>query len=260
MNAEELKAPNIPQKDTEKKPNLLWNAVILFWSAMVVLEIIFTYFVTTDKSITDILLYADNIACLFFLTDFIKRFIAANNKWKFMILGWIDLASSIPYIPILRFARILNVFQIIREIRSTERIAKFFFYNRMSGTLLLSAIILVSSVLICAVLMLHFEINQKDANILNLFDSIWWSVNTASTVGASGLNPVTHSGKIVAMILMVIGISLFSLNSGLWATWFLDTLKANQPKDVTSELFNHIKDMKKSLEHIADKKKSRDDK
>ena len=52
-------------------------------------------------------------------------------------------------------------------------------------------------------------------------DAIWWSVTTITTVGYGDKYPVTAEGRIVAMILMIAGIGLFGIFSGLAASFFL---------------------------------------
>jgi voltage-gated potassium channel len=41
------------------------------------------------------------------------------------------------------------------------------------------------------------------------FDALWWGVVTLTTVGYGDVTPVTTEGRIAAMVLMLLGISLF---------------------------------------------------
>ena len=69
--------------------------------------------------------------------------------------------------------------------------------------------------------MLHFELGVEESNIRTAEDAIWWSWVTITTVGYGDYTPVTTGGRIVAMILMVVGVGLFSSMSGLIASWLL---------------------------------------
>ena len=68
--------------------------------------------------------------------------------------------------------------------------------------------------------MLVFE-TDKDSNIKTAGDAIWWSVTTVTTVGYGDRYPVTFEGRVLAMGLMVAGVGLFSVMSGLVASMFL---------------------------------------
>lgn len=47
-----------------------------------------------------------------------------------------------------------------------------------------------------------------------------------STVGYGDVYPVTISGKIVAMVLMMCGVGLFSLSAALFAAWIISEVRS----------------------------------
>ncbi|WKX23096.1 potassium channel family protein [Streptomyces sp. HUAS CX7] len=51
--------------------------------------------------------------------------------------------------------------------------------------------------------------------------ALWWSVETATTVGYGDLYPVTLWGRLVAVVVMVAGITAFGLVTAALATWFV---------------------------------------
>ncbi|MBQ0885616.1 two pore domain potassium channel family protein [Streptomyces sp. RM72] len=51
--------------------------------------------------------------------------------------------------------------------------------------------------------------------------ALWWSVETATTVGYGDLYPVTLWGRLVAVVVMVAGITSFGLVTAALATWFV---------------------------------------
>jgi voltage-gated potassium channel len=50
---------------------------------------------------------------------------------------------------------------------------------------------------------------RKVGNITTVFDGIWWAVSTITTVGYGDKVPVTDSGKILGIILQILGAMMF---------------------------------------------------
>ncbi len=61
---------------------------------------------------------------------------------------------------------------------------------------------------------LESEINPK---IGALIDCFWWSFATATTVGYGDITPMTFSGKMLGIILMLIGTALFATYTAFFA-------------------------------------------
>ena len=213
-----------------RPPGGTWHAVILFWSFVILVGLVYPHFYPEKVEVIKIMRMADMIACAFFFVDVMWRWMASPHKLKFWALGWIDLVSSIPYMPWLRWGRIMSVIRIIRAARSSERILGFFFASRFNSVLMTSGILLFTSIWLSSVFMLHVEDHVEGATIKTAFDALWWSIDTVSTVGYGTIYPVSHAGKIIAMFLMMTGISLFSVNSGLWATWIIRGMRAEGDK------------------------------
>lgn len=60
---------------------------------------------------------------------------------------------------------------------------------------------------------------EKDINpkINSMLDTIWWAVATVTTVGYGDVSPMTVPGKIIGLILMVLGTALFWSYTALFA-------------------------------------------
>ncbi|MFI7389961.1 MULTISPECIES: potassium channel family protein [Streptomyces] len=85
-----------------------------------------------------------------------------------------------------------------------------------AATVLLVIVILVGSY--CAVLA---ERGAPGAQLTTYPRALWWSVETATTVGYGDLYPVTLWGRLVAVVVMVAGITAFGLVTAALATWFV---------------------------------------
>jgi len=176
------------------------------------------------KEVLDILQTLDTLVCVLLLTDFGIRFYKAESKLAFLKWGWIDLIASIPNVPILRvgrFVRILRIIRLLRAIRATYKISSILLKNKLQtgvASVVLTAFLLI---IFCSIGILICEQQDPDANIKTAGDAIWWSVATITTVGYGDVYPVTTEGRTLAMILMISGIGLFGILSGLAASFFV---------------------------------------
>jgi voltage-gated potassium channel len=62
-----------------------------------------------------------------------------------------------------------------------------------------------------------------DGSIQTFADALWWAAATITTVGYGDVYPRTAAGRGVAVVLMLIGISLFGLLTARVAAFFVET-------------------------------------
>ncbi|MFC9605424.1 potassium channel family protein [Streptomyces niveus] len=84
-----------------------------------------------------------------------------------------------------------------------------------------AAIGVVLVLLIGSWIIVPFESSAPRATITSFPLALWWSVETATTVGYGDLYPVTVAGRVIAGIVMLVGISVFSIVTASLATWFV---------------------------------------
>lgn len=197
--------------------------VILILSVVTVGAITADAFFNLPHEISRIVQWVDLVACVLFFIDFVVRFRAAPSKLDFMKLGWIDLLASIPNVAWLRYGRlvrVLRVLRLLRGIRSLHRLYEVAFADGRRGGVASVASTAFLLVVFSSVAVLMVE-TDGNSNIKTAGDAIWWSVTTVTTVGYGDRYPVTTEGRMLGMGLMVCGVGLFSVMSGLVASMFL---------------------------------------
>jgi voltage-gated potassium channel len=65
------------------------------------------------------------------------------------------------------------------------------------------------------------EQDARRANLRTYPQALWWAVETATTVGYGDFFPVTFGGRVVAVVVMVVGITTYGLVTAALATWFV---------------------------------------
>ncbi len=206
------------------KPSGAWNMLILFLSAYVLLAFLIGLIYPSESEFNKFLRYGDTAACIFFIADVFLRWMAAPNRLAYWKYAWIDLISSIPNFAPARWGRLFQVLRIIRSIRAiraTMRLSDYFFGDKIKSGYAILALTFISSVTICGMLVLQFESGIPNANIKSASDALWWAMNTVSTVGGGNVYPVSEGGRAVAMLLMIIGIGIFSTLAGIGGSWIL---------------------------------------
>ena len=214
-----------PEKPGQKREKLTFlNLLIIILSFYVLGSLIADTFFNLRPEISRVLLYIDNAICYVFLIDFAIRFKRAENKLQFMKWGWIDLLASIPYLDVVRAGRILRLIRLIRVIRafrSIRHIVEHVFQNRVKGTLTSVGLFAVLTLLFSSVAILQFE-TDPNSNIKTAGDALWWSYVTITTVGYGDKYPVTPGGRIVAGLLMTVGVGLFGTFTAYVSSWFVE--------------------------------------
>ena len=225
---------------------------ILVLSIYVLVELCAELMLPLSRDIKQLLHMSDDVICLFFLVDFVIRFRAARNKWKFMRWGWIDLLSSIPLTQFFLYGRIFRVFQVLRVMRSTRVILYFLFRNKIKGTFSLVSSVSVILIIFGAIAILQLEKGVPGANINNSIDALWWAFVTITTVGYGDYYPVTVEGRVIAAILMTAGVGLFGTFTGFIASWFLEDDRVKVENHVATNLKIEIDDLKKNVAELKE--------
>ena len=206
------------------------NLLVIILTFYVLGAIVVDTIYPLDKETSTLLHDIDIAICIFFLGEFSVRFYRAENKWKFMKWGWIDLLSSIPMIEPLRAGRMLRLFRllrIVRAFRSTHHLVHHVFKNKIKGTLTSAVIFAVLIIIFSSIAILQVE-HHPNSNILTAEDALWWAYVTITTVGYGDLYPVTTEGRIIAALLMTTGVGLFGTFTAYVSSLFVISQKKDE--------------------------------
>jgi len=199
------------------------NIIVFFLSVYVIIALIIDTFFPLSKEVRTLLHEIDYVICLIFFIDFLHRLFTAKNKADYMRWGWIDLVSSIPMNIFLagRLFRVFQLIRVLRAIRSIKYLSHYFLKNKIKSAFASAAIIAFLAIVFSAIGVLQVEKDAAGAKITNAEDALWWAYVTITTVGYGDLYPVTSEGRVIAAVLMTVGVGLFGTFTAYVASWFV---------------------------------------
>jgi voltage-gated potassium channel len=153
-------------------------------------------------------------ACWFaFALDLVVGVISADSKKQYLFKHPLEIASVfLPFLRPLRLMRVISFGSL-----AIQRIA----IGRQFAITVKVAITAVFVAYISAVQITISERNVDGSNIKNFEDGLWWAVTTVTTVGYGDRFPTTTEGRLLAVLLMLVGISLVGVITASVASWFV---------------------------------------
>lgn len=144
----------------------------------------------------------------------------------------VDLVSIAPFfielfvgvnigaIRVLRFIRFYRLARYAPAIATIGRVLAAE-WRSLVGT----AVIFFGLLLLSSVAMYFAESHLQPDKLGDVPSAMWWAVVTLSTVGYGDVTPVTALGKVIAGIVMALGITFFALPVGIIANGFQEEIK-----------------------------------
>ncbi|WP_047048450.1 potassium channel family protein [Vibrio mexicanus] len=222
-------------KDDNKdstKPMSLLSLILSFMALFVISSLLF---LPVDHETRQVLIGLDFLICSVFIIQLTIDMIRATDRVQFLKKHWIDYVASIPLIEPLRYARIFQILRVILLLRSSQNIAALLTRNRTETTLASIILLMVVLMAVGSSVMLFLEGPNPESNIDNAGDAMWWALVTISTVGYGDHYPVTDSGKLLAAGLIVSGVGLFGMISGLITSLITSPTKQQESRSENKE-------------------------
>lgn len=91
-------------------------------------------------------------------------------------------------------------------------------YNKVKSELLIFFTLTLIMIYLSAAGIYFFENPAQPENFSSIFTSLWWAVATLTTVGYGDIYPVTAGGRIFTFFILMIGLGIVAVPSGLIAS------------------------------------------
>ena len=195
----------------------------------------------------------NNFITFLFVIELSLRFVAASSKRRFFQEYWLDILATVPLLRPLRTARALRFFRLIRLFRllglATRLSLRYpVLFRRGALDIVVICAMLLICVLFGTVVLMHFESQAayeaseriESDEQFSLQNSIWFSVYTLFAGEPTPMIPQTVVGRLVAVFIMFMGLTMFAVFAGTISAFMVDRIRREGAIVDFDEFFNHI--------------------
>lgn len=176
-----------------------------------------------------------------FTVEYLLRLYVADKKLKFIFsfYGLIDLLAILPFyiargidLRAIRVFRMFRLFRIFKALRYGKAIERFMLaFKSIKEEMILFLITITILVYLSSIGIYYCESKVQPEVFSSVFQSLWWSIVTLTTVGYGDAYPITAAGRLFAALVMLMGVGIVAVPSGLIASALTRVIRAETQKD-----------------------------
>ncbi len=170
-----------------------------------------------------------------FSVEYILRIWLNDKKlaYIFSFFGIIDLVAILPFylstgidLRSIRILRLMRLFRILKLAHYSDAITTFQkAFNHVRGELIVFGSFSFLILYVASVGIYIFEHEAQPEAFGSIFDCLWWSIVTLTTVGYGDSYPITVGGKVFTSFIVIIGLGIIAVPTGLFASALSKTIK-----------------------------------
>ena len=204
-----------------------WDFLI---QALIILSLI-SFSLETLPDLSDwwrsALRWVEVVTVIIFSAEYLLRLTLCRPRFSyaFSFFGLVDLFAILPFyissgvdLRSLRALRLLRLFRLLKLARygkAMHRLGRAFVSIREE--LVLFGVITVIMLFLASVGIYYFESEEQPESFASVFHCLWWAIITFTTVGYGDVLPITVGGRIFTGVLLVIGVGIVAVPTGLFA-------------------------------------------
>mgnify|MGYP000318075707 CR=1 FL=1 len=201
----------------------IWDEILTFLAVAFLFAFSYPAFNETISDSTNHYLGLIQWVCWFaFAVDLIYGIWKADNKKEFLKRHPLEIASVLlPFLRPLRLMRVISFGSL-----ALQKVA-------IGRQFAITVKVAISALFISYIAAIQITISERSiegSNIKNFSDGLWWAVTTVTTVGYGDRYPTTTEGRLLAVLLMITGISLVGVITASVAAWFVKMSQEDSKK------------------------------
>ena len=183
-----------------------------------------------------ILGYLEIFVVFVFTAEYVLRIYVATDRREFIRSGYgrLDLVAILPFylallfpffatlgldLRFIRVLRVLRLFRAFKVVRYSKALQLFHRAFQIAKEELVIFGLVAAMLIFFAAAGIHFFENQAQPECFSsIFTSLWWAVVTLTTVGYGDVYPITDGGRIFTFVILIIGLGIIAVPSGIVAS------------------------------------------
>lgn len=218
------------------------RAFDIFIVSVILINIAVLFMETFDElsSLSGVFAIIEDVTMAAFLVEYLLRIWTSeylypkNSKiksiFKFILSfdGLVQLLTILPFfflsgfvaLRMLRVVRIFHLFRINASYDSFNVITSVLFKRKNQ---IFSSIFIIFVLMMASSMCMYSAEHNAQPNVFdNAFSGIWWSVSTILTVGYGDIYPVTAMGRIMAIVIALLGVGVVAIPTGIISAGFVE--------------------------------------
>ena len=197
-----------------RKVTKIWNLTLTFLAVLFLLVFSVPAFVLDLSNEAQSLIELIQWICwCAFALDLVIGLLTSRSKKEYLLKHPLELISVLlPFLRPLRLMRVISFGGL-----ALQKIA-------MGKQFAITIKVALTAIFVSYIAAVQITISERDlegSNIKTFSDGLWWAVTTVTTVGYGDRFPTTPEGRILAVMLMLVGISLVGVITASVASWFV---------------------------------------
>jgi voltage-gated potassium channel len=162
----------------------------------------------------------------------------APDRLHYLRSHWVDVLTVL--VPFLRPVRMLRIVVVSMRLWTEARVL---IYQRTFSTVAMTSIVAA----LAASSMMYIVERTGDGPIQTYPDALWWAAATITTVGYGDVFPKTPAGRGIAVLLMLVGISVFGVLTARVAALFVEANEADDHGKKLDEILARLDRLERDL-------------
>ncbi|MDE6342508.1 MAG: potassium channel family protein [Muribaculaceae bacterium] len=230
--------PSLQGKTQRNYVKTIMNMVVLLLSATLIVWISIDTFNNVEILTNVRYMHFQFWVCLVFIIDFFVGLWYAEKKRRYFWQHLLFLIISIPYLNLIDYFGLqlgpeanyyIRFIPLMRGALAFAIVVSYVSSNAVTS-LFSSYITIMLFIVYFASLIFYQMENPVNPQINTYWTALWWAAMNMSTVGCY-INPVTVTGKVVAVILPITGMIIFPLFTVYLTNYVTNALKKNEASD-----------------------------
>jgi voltage-gated potassium channel len=181
-----------------------------------------------------------------FCAEYVAKLVFASRRVEYVRRAWFDLAIILVSPPFLvpqnfEFLRSLRAVRLLRLLRLVRAfgiaMVGLRFTRRALGRRQFHYVIVVAVVIVgMGAIAIFVAERGTSTTIVTLGDALWWAIVTATTVGYGDISPTTWEGRVIAVVLMLVGIAVIGAFTASLAGLFFEQEKSSELARIEARL------------------------